>query len=131
MKTFNLSVMADLMPRQEMARLRIVELENKSRSLMRQIMAVPKLPEEPRLAKMAELFPQHGPELLKTRRRTARSGGANCPAFATFGPAGVGGSRAFEHRRPPSGRCGAAGGVYTRQGIPRVGSRIGVMDAIG
>ena len=47
MKTFNLSVMADLMPRQEMSRLCIVELENKRRSLMRQIMAVHKLPEEP------------------------------------------------------------------------------------
>jgi hypothetical protein len=107
MKAFNLSVMADLMPRQEMARLCIVELENKRRSLMRQIMAVHKLPEEPRLAKMAELFPQHAPILLKNRSEL----------------------------RDLAGRilAGAAqrAGLYTRRGIPRVGSRIGVMDAIG
>ncbi len=57
MKKFNLGAMADLMPRQECTRLRIGELENKRRMVMRQLTATLKLPQEPRLTKIAELFP--------------------------------------------------------------------------
>jgi hypothetical protein len=131
MKAFNLSVMADLMPRQEMARLCIVELENKRRSLMRQIMAVHKLPEEPRLAKMAELFPQHAPILLKNRSELRDLAGRIARRSQLSGRLA---SAVLGHLntvvRLLAGAAQRAG-LYTRRGIPRVGSRIGVMDAIG
>ena len=70
-----------------------------------------KLPEEPRLARMAELFPPHAETLLKARSELRDLAAANRPAFAGFGPAGLGGAGASEHRCPPARRRGAAGGV--------------------
>jgi len=131
MKKFDLNVMADLMPRQEMSRLRIGELEGKRRAVTRQIAISLKLTEEPKLTRLAELFPQFSEILLKSRR--------DLRDIATK----------ISHRSQVSGRltsavlghlntvvrvlAGAAqrAGLYTRQGIPRVGTRVGMMDAVG
>jgi hypothetical protein len=131
MKAFDLGAMADLMPRQEMTRLRIVDLENKRRTLTRQIAVAHKLPEEPRLARMAELFPQHSDALLKARadlrdlasRISRRSQGSGRLASAVLGHLNT-------VVRLLAGAAQRAG-LYTRRGIPRVGSRICVMDAVG
>jgi len=131
MKVFDLRAMADLMPRQEMTRLHIGDLENKRRLVMRQIATVHKLPEEPRLVRMAELFPQHAPSLLKARselrdlaeRIARRSQLSGRLASAVLGHLNT-------VVRLLAGAAQRAG-LYTRRGIPRVGSRIGVMDAIG
>jgi hypothetical protein len=131
MKKFDLGAMADLMPRQELTRLRLGELENKRRSLMRQITAMLKLSEEPRLTRLAELFPQHAASLLKARNELRemaakiahRSQGSGRLASAVLGHLNT-------VVRLLAGAAQRAG-LYTRQGIPRVGSRLGVMDAIG
>jgi hypothetical protein len=131
MKIFDLGAMADLMPRQEFTRLRIVDLENKRRWLTRQIAAVHKLPEEPRLAQMAEMFPQHSAALLKARQElrdialqvSQRSQVSGRLASAVLG-----------HLNTVVRVLASAAqraGLYTRRGIPRVGNRIGVMDAVG
>jgi hypothetical protein len=131
MKVFDLDTMADLMPRQEMTRLCIGDLENKRRLVMRQIAVAHKLPEEPRLARMAELFPQHAETLLKARselrdlaeRIARRSQVSGRLASAVLG-----------HLNTVVRLLAGAAqrvGLYTRRGIPRVGSRIGVMDAVG
>jgi hypothetical protein len=131
MKEFDLNTMADLMPLQELTRLRITDLENKRRALMRQIMALHKLPEEPRLTRMAELFPPFADGLMKARnelrdlatRISNRSQGSGRLASAVLGHLNT-------VVRLLAGAAQRAG-LYTRRGIPRVGSRIGVMDAIG
>jgi hypothetical protein len=131
MKKFDLGAMADLMPRQELTRLRLGELENKRRALMRQITATLKLPEEPRLTRLAELVPQHAAALLKARTElrelaakiAQRSQGSGRLASAVLGHLNT-------VVRLLAGAVQRAG-LYTRQGIPRVGSRLGVMDAVG
>jgi hypothetical protein len=131
MKAFDVSVMADLMPRQEMTRLRIVDLESKRRAVMRQIALTHKLTEEPRLSRVAELFPQQAEALLKARselrdlasRIARRSQLSGRLASAVLGHLNT-------VVRLLAGAAQRAG-LYTRRGIPRVGSRIGVMDAVG
>jgi hypothetical protein len=131
MKKFDLPAMADLMPRQELTRLRLGELETKRRALMRQITATLKLPQEPRLTRLAELFPPYADALLKARdelRQLAakiaqRSQGSGRLASAVLGHLNT-------VVRLLAGAVQRAG-LYTRQGIPRVGSRLGVMDAVG
>jgi hypothetical protein len=131
MKAFDLGAMADLMPRQEMTRLCIGDLENKRRSLMRQIAAAHKLPEEPRLARMAELFPQHAQALLKVRSELRDLAGQIAQRSQLSGRLA---SAVLGHLntvvRLLAGAAQRAG-LYTQRGIPRIGSRIGVMDAVG
>jgi hypothetical protein len=131
MKKFNLGAMADLMPLQECTRLRIGELEHKRRTIMRQLTATLKLPQEPRLTKIAELFPSYAPALLKARndlrdlaaKISHRSHGSGRLASAVLGHLNT-------VLRILAGAAQRAG-LYTRRGIPSVAERIGVMDAVG
>jgi hypothetical protein len=131
MKKFDINTMADLMPRQEMARLRITDLESKRRAIMRQITGSLKLQQEPRLTRLAELFPNLAEPLLKARQElrdvaekiTQRTQGSGRLASAVLGHLNT-------VVRILAGAAQRAG-LYTRQGIPRVGTRIGVMDAVG
>ena len=68
MKKFDLPAIADWITRSESTRLRINDLENRRRNLMRQITVVLKLPEEPRLTRLAELFPPQAAGLLNARQ---------------------------------------------------------------
>jgi hypothetical protein len=131
MKKFDLSAMAEVMTRHQATRLRINELENKRRGVMRQITTMLKLSEEPKLIKLAELFPPHAPNLLKARAElrdlaakiSRRTQGSGRLASAVLGHLNTV-VRLF------AGAVERAG-IYTRQGIPRVASRVGVMDAVG
>jgi hypothetical protein len=131
MKKFDLNTMADLMPLQEATRLRIGELENKRRMVMRQLVVTLKLPQEPRLTRLAELFPPQAPALLKARQDlkdlaakiSQRSFGSGRLASAVLGHLNT-------VLRILAGAVQRAG-LYTRRGIPSVGSRVGVMDAVG
>ena len=131
MKKFDINAMADLMPRQEMTRLRITDLENKRRATMRQITVSLKLQQEPRLVRLAELFPNLAELLLKARQElrdlaeqiTQRTQGSGRLASAVLG-------RLNTVVRILA-RAAQRAGLYTRQGIPRIGTRIGVMDAVG
>jgi FlgN protein len=119
------------MTRHQATRLRINELENKRRGVMRQITTMLKLSEEPKLTKLAELFPPHAPNLLKARAElrdlaakiSRRTQGSARLASAVLG-----------HLNTVVRLFASAverAGIYTRQGIPRVASRVGVMDAVG
>ena len=88
---------------------------------MRQIAATLKLPEEPRLTRLAELFPQYAAALLKARndlrelaaKIAQRSQGSGRLASAVLGHLNT-------VVRLLAGAVQRAG-LYTRQGIPRVG----------
>jgi hypothetical protein len=131
MKKFDLDAMADLMPRQEMIRLRIGDLESKRRGLMRLITMSLKLPEEPRLIRLAELFPPQATALLKSRQElrevvakiSQRSQGSGRLAAAVLGH--------LNQVVRILATAAKQAGLYTKQGIPRVGARIGAMDAVG
>jgi flagellar biosynthesis/type III secretory pathway chaperone len=131
MKKFDLGAMADLMPRQEMVRLRIGELENKRRGVLRLITTSLNLPEGLQLKHLAELFPPQAPALLKSRQElrevvgkiAQRSQGSGRLVAAVLG-----------HLNQVVRILASAAkqaGLYTRQGIPRVGTRLGAMDAVG
>jgi hypothetical protein len=131
MKKFDLTAMADLMPRQEMCRLRIIELENKRRATLRQLTVTLKLPEEPRLTRLAELFPQFADGLLAARRDLREIAGRIATRSQNSGrltTAVLGHLNTVV--RVLAGAAQRAG-VYTKQGIPRVGTRVGMMDAVG
>lgn len=131
MKKFDLVVMADVVTRCQAARLRINELENKRRAAMRQIMTALKLTQEPKLTEIAKLFPPQSIGLMKTRAElrdlaakiSKRTQGSSRLASAVLGHLNTV-VRLF------AGAVERAG-LYTREGIPRVASRIGVMDAVG
>jgi hypothetical protein len=131
MKKFDLIAIADLMTRNEATRLRINDLEDKRRGLMRQITVALKLPEEPRLTRLAELFPPQAAGLMKIRTElrdvatkiSQRSQGSSRLASAVL-------RHLNTVVRLLAGAVERAG-LYNRQGIPRVVSRVGVMDAIG
>ena len=131
MKKFDLTAMADVMTRHQATRLRINELENKRRGAMKQITAVLKLNEELKLTKLAQLFPPQAASLMKARddlrdlaaKISRRTQGSARLASAVLGHLNTV-VRLF------AGAVERAG-IYTRQGIPRVASRVGVMDAVG
>jgi phosphopantothenoylcysteine synthetase/decarboxylase len=131
MKKFDLSVMADVVTRCQAARLRINELEIKRRGVMRQITVALKLNEEPKLTKLAQLFPPQAAGLLKARgelRDVAAQIARRTQGSARLASAVLGHLNTVV--RLFAGAVERAG-LYTRQGIPRVASRIGVMDAVG
>lgn len=131
MKKFDLVAIADWITRSEATRLRINDLENRRRGVMRQITAALKLPQEPRLTRLAELFPPQAPGLMKVReelrdlaaRISRRSQGSSRLASAVLGHLNT-------VVRLLAGAVERAG-LYNRQGIPRVVSRVGSMDAVG
>jgi hypothetical protein len=131
MKKFDLNAMAELVTKQEATRLRINSLEQKRRAQVRLLMTSLKLTEEPRLKKLAELFPNQAEPLLKARadlrevakKITVRSQGSHKLASAVLG-----------HLNTVMRLLAAVverAGLYTKQGVPRVATRIGVMDAVG
>jgi hypothetical protein len=131
MKKLDLNAMADLMPKQELVRLRLIELENKRRGLIRVIATSLKLREEPKLSKLAELFPPYAEMLLKSRKElrevatkiAQRSQGSGKLASSVLGHL----NRVMRILASAAKQAG----LYTRQGIPRVGTRIGAINAVG
>ncbi|HEX4053676.1 MAG TPA: flagellar export chaperone FlgN [Tepidisphaeraceae bacterium] len=131
MKKFDLVAIADWITRSEATRLRINDLESRRRAVMRQITAALKLQQEPRLTRLAELFPPQAPGLMKVREElrdlaakiSRRSQGSSRLASAVLG-------HLNNVVRLLAGAVERAG-LYNRQGIPRVVSRVGSMDAVG
>jgi hypothetical protein len=131
MKKFDLPAIAEAVTRSESTRLRINDLESRRRNLMRQITMILKLSEEPRLSRLAELFPPQAAGLTKVREElrdlavkiARRTQGSSRLASAVLGHLNT-------VVRLLAGAVERAG-LYNKQGIPRVVSRVGVMDAIG
>jgi hypothetical protein len=131
MKRFELPTIADWVTRSEATRLRINDLENRRRNLMRQITIALKLPVEPRITQLAELFPAQAPGLLKVRlelRDLATRIARRTQASSRLASAVLGHLNTVV--RLLAGAVERAG-LYNKQGIPRVVSRVGSMDAVG
>jgi hypothetical protein len=131
MKRFDAPAMADLVNQQEATRLRINQLEIRRKAMTRALMQAARLAEEPTLTRLAELFPPYAPALLKIRDELRDLAGA-------IADRGKGSTRlassVLGHLNTAIRLLAGAverAGVYTRQGVPRVASRIGVMDAVG
>jgi hypothetical protein len=131
MKRFDMNAMADLVNAQESTRLRINALDVKRRGMIRNITTTLRLTEEPKLTKLAELFPPQGQGLLTARAElldlankiTTRSQGSGKLAHAVLGHLNT-------VVRLLAGAVERAG-LYTKRGVPQLAKRIGVMDAVG
>ena len=131
MKAMALDEMESCSHRQESSRLRIATLENRRRMLVQQLARAARLSGNVTLQQVSEAFPQNGPRLLKLRDElkelmkqiTDRTHIASKVATAVLGHLNTA-VRLF---------AGAVGqsGTYTKNGIPKVSGRIGVMEAVG
>jgi hypothetical protein len=131
LKVMNLKAMDESARGQELVRSRINRLESRRRALFQQISTQYRLIGVLKLSALAEMFPAHRVELLQLRK--------DLGAVA----------REIETGNNLSGRVAGAvlghlntavrilagaverSGVYTSAGVPRMASRIGLMDARG
>jgi hypothetical protein len=132
MKAFDLKALDDCRNQQEASRLRIAGLETKRRSLVLQIAKALRVdPNGLTITKVVELQPQCRTSLLSLRDElktlaaqiTARTHVAGRLAGAVLG-----------HLNTVVRLLAGAvekSGLYTKQGVPRVSARIGVMEAVG
>jgi hypothetical protein len=131
MKKIDLKAMDDATNAQEACRLRIVTLENKRRNCVLQIARASRMLGEPKIQELAKLDKNIGPALLKLRddlrqamddlsRRTHVAGRL---AGAVLGHLNT-------VVRLIAGAVEQAG-LYTKQGVPKVSARIGVIEAVG
>ncbi len=117
---------------QEAARLRIASLETRRRGVVLQIAKLARADEKQlTLVKLAELHPARKVQLLALRTElkdlatkiSSRTQVANRVASAILGHLNT-------VVRIVAGAVEKAG-LYTKQGVPRVSTRIGVMEAVG
>ncbi len=132
MKKFDLLAMDAARNQQEACRLRVATLENKRRLIVSNTAKLLKVdPVTLNLTKLAELHPPRKDALLKLRAElkdlamqiTHRTHVAGRLAGAVLGNLNT-------VVRLIAGAVEKAG-LYTKQGIPQVSSRIGVMEAVG
>jgi hypothetical protein len=131
MKIFALDKMDDATNLQEATRLRIATLENRRRAIAMQIAKAMRLNGDLTIKKLAEMFPQRAPVLLQHREELrnvieqiqTRTHVAGRLAGAVLGHLNT-------VVRLVSGAVERAG-VYTKNGVPQVSKRIGVMEAVG
>jgi len=131
MRAFRTDRIEDITTLQEATRLRIGTLDNKRRVLVLQIARLIRLPDEPTLAKLAEVFPQRRTVLIGLRdelrdvmlKIQSRTSIAARLAGTVLGHLNTA-------VRLLAGAVEQAG-VYTKHGTPRVAPRIGAMEAVG
>lgn len=130
MKTIDLPAMDDLGRQQEAARLRIASLEQRRRALVIQL-AKGNQSGELTLGRLAALYPANAVNLLRLRRdlkAALEQVAAKTRISAKVSSAVLGHLNTVV--RLLAGAVERAG-VYTKSGIPKVSSRIGVMEAVG
>ena len=132
MKAFDLKSMDDARNQQEASRLRVAAMENKRRGIVGLLAKVLRVDGQSlTITRLADLQPARREPLLKLRdelrdlaaRITARTHVAGRLASAVLGHLNT-------VVRLLAGAVEKTG-VYTKQGVPRVSTRIGVMEAIG
>jgi hypothetical protein len=131
MKVLNLDAMDDAAAHQEAARLRIATLENRRRNVVGQLARLHKLDGEVTVKRLAGLYPAQGPMLLKLRsdlRAIIEHLGTRTHVAGKVAGAVLGHLNTVV--RLIAGAVEQAG-LYTKHGVPRVSSRIGVMEAVG
>ena len=131
MKKLDLPTMQALIGAQEATRLRITMLDRRRRTIARQAATAVKFTGEPRLTKLAELYPAEAPAIIKLRdelkdvieKITHRSRMSAKLSAAVLGHLNT-------VARLISGAIQRAG-IYTKQGVRQMSGRIGVMEAVG
>lgn len=131
MKAFDLKGMDDAVRLQEASRLRVATLETKRRGLTIQIARSHRMSQTLTLQDLAAMYPPSAPKLLKLRAELKaiiqqvqkRTHVAGRLASAVVGHLNT-------VVRLLAGAVEKAG-LYTKQGIPQVSTRIGVMEAVG
>lgn len=131
MKAMDLRAMDAAASQQEAARLRIATFENKRRALAVVVARQLGMQGDPTVTRLAEHFPQRRAELLKLRdelRETIVEVAARTNVAGRLAGAVLGHLNTVV--RALAGAVEQAG-VYTKNGIPQVSARIGVVDAVG
>jgi len=131
MKKFDLKAMASVAQFQEGSRIRLLSLDAQRRNLAAQLARDLRIPGEVTLAGLAKLHPARSQALLQLRREMRetidairlRTNVSSRLANAVLGHLNTA-LRIF------AGAIHKAG-LYTKQGTPRIASRIGVMETIG
>jgi hypothetical protein len=131
MQKFDLKAMDDTSRLQEAARLRINGLETRRRALIVTIARAHRMSQMPTLPDIAAMYPPSAAKLLKLREQLKeavekvqkRTHIAGRVASAVVGHLNT-------VMRLLAGAVEKAG-LYTKQGVPQVSSRIGVMEAVG
>jgi hypothetical protein len=131
MRAFDLKTMDDVVRLGEATRLRIAGMESKRRGLITAIARAHRMSQMPTLPDIATMYPPSAPKLMKLRDELKsaiqtvqkRSNIAGKVASAVLGHLNT-------VVRLLAGAVEKAG-LYTKQGIPQVSSRIGVMEAVG
>ncbi len=131
MKTFDLKTIEDITHLQEACRLRIATLEHKRKTLTLAIAKLHKLPGDLKLPQLAELYPQYKPSLLKYR--TDLRSLIDQVMRTNFIAGRVAGAVLGHLNTVVRLLAGVVekAGLYTKQGVPKVSARIGVMEAVG
>lgn len=130
MRSMNLRSMDEVGAMQETCRLRIATLETRRRVLVGQIGRSNRIIGDVKIDRIAELFPEHRLELLQLRgdlhqlinKISDRTRVAGKVAGAVLGHLNT-------VVRLISGIVEQAG-LYTKQGVPQVSSRIGLLEAV-
>lgn len=131
MKALDLQAMDAAAKLQEGCRLRIATLENRRRALIAQLSKLLRHQGELTVKQIAELSPQQGPGLLKLRDDLkALVGQIGTKAQIAGKLAGAVLGHLNTAVRLLAGAAQQAG-VYTKQGVPQVAARIGVLEAVG
>ena len=132
MKAFDLKALDEARNQQEASRLRVATLENKRRAVVLLIAKILRMDgQNLTITRLAELQPARREALLKLRdelRGLAAKIGARTHVAGRLASAVLGHLNTV--LRLLAGAVEKTG-VYTKQGVPRVSSRIGVMEAVG
>jgi len=130
MKTFDLKAMDDVCRLQEAARIRIANLEAKRRNLVVTIARAHRMNQTPTLPDLATMYPANGPRLLALRdtlKATIAQLQTRTHVAGRLAGAVVGHLNTVV--RLLAGAVERAG-IYTKDGVPKVSNRIGVMEAV-
>jgi hypothetical protein len=131
MKTFDLKGMDDAVRLQEAGRIRIGTLEAKRRNLIAALARAHRMNQAPTLPDLATMFPANAAKLLQLRdelKAVVMQVQTRTHVAGRLASAVVGHLNTVV--RLLAGAVQQAG-LYTKQGIPQVSSRIGVMEAVG
>jgi hypothetical protein len=131
MQAFRSEEMEDIAALQEATRLRITKMENNRRLLTSQIAMLYKTQGDLTLSRLAEMFPQRKSSLLVLRAELR--GVMQQVQNRTQISSRLAGSVLGHLNTVVRLLAGAVerAGVYTKNGVPRVSSRIGSIEAVG
>jgi hypothetical protein len=131
MRVLDLKGMDDVARLTDGTRLRIAGLETKRRNLIVTIARSHRMSQIPTLPDIASMYPANAPTLLKLRdelKATMKSVQSRTHVAGRLASAVAGHLNTVV--RLLAGAVEKAG-LYTKQGVPQVSNRIGVMEAVG